>query len=128
MTSNMQQNEKRVLLVEDEANYRTVVLTVLRRAGLNCTFCVDGDHAIKKLAQEKYDLIIVDYLLPGPNGIEIIQWARKKGIDTPALIITNYPSDDLNEINKSLGRTKILEKSMFTASRIPDIVQALMIP
>jgi CheY-like chemotaxis protein len=128
MTSNIQQKEKRILLVEDDANYRTVVLTILRKAGLNCTFCVDGDHAIKKLAQEKYDLIIVDYLLPGPNGIEVIQWARKHGIDTPALIITNYPSDDLDKTNKALGHTKILAKSLFTTSSIPAIVQGLLTP
>ncbi len=127
MTSNIQSKEKRILLVEDEASYRTVVLATLRKAGLNCTFCVDGDNAIKKLEQEKYDLIIVDYLLPGPNGIEIVQWARKQGIDTSALVITNYPSDDLEKTNKALGHTRILSKSLFTTSSIPAIVQELLI-
>jgi DNA-binding response OmpR family regulator len=127
MTSNTMQNEKRILLVEDEASYRAVVLATLRKAGLKCSFCVDGDHAIKKLEQEKFDLIIVDYLLPGPNGFEIIQWARNQGIETSALLITNYPSDDLNKTHKVLEHTKILPKSAFTASSIPAIVQELLI-
>lgn len=126
MTSNTPPNEKRILLVEDEPTYRTLILLILRRAGINCTFCVDGDHAIQKLTQEKFDLLILDYLLPGPNGVEIVRSARKQGIDIPALIITNYPSDALNEITKSLGRTKVLAKPSFEMANLPAIVLEMM--
>jgi CheY-like chemotaxis protein len=88
-----QQKEKRILIIEDDHVYRTVLMSTLRKAGYNCTFCIDGDQAIKKLKQEKFDFLICDYLLPGTNGISIIRLAREQGIETPALLITNYPSE-----------------------------------
>ncbi len=121
-----QQKEKRILLIEDDHVHRTVVLSTLRRLGFQCTFCIDGDHAIKKLSQEKFDLLISDYLLPGTNGIEIIRLAREQGIDTPALLITNYPAEVLHVSNKGLGRTKIIAKISFNPDNMLKIVQGML--
>ena len=121
-----QQKEKRILLVEDDHVYRTVLLSTLRRIGFQCTFCIDGDHAIKKLLEEKFDLLISDYLLPGPNGIEIIRLARTHGIDIPALLITNYPAEVLHVSNKGLGRTKIIAKISFNPDNMLNIVQGML--
>jgi CheY-like chemotaxis protein len=119
------QKEKRILLIEDDFTYRTLILSVLRKSGFNCTFCIDGDHALKKLRQENFDLIITDYLIPGPNGIEIVRWARKQGIDIPMLVVTNYPSEVLSVSIKELGRTKIIAKTSFTVSNMVKIVQEM---
>ena len=105
-----QQKEKRILLIEDDHVYRTLLLSTLRTMGFKCSFCVDGDQAIKTLAREKFDLLICDYLLPGTNGVEIIRLARSQGIDIPALLITNYPTEVMHISNKALGRTKIISK------------------
>ena len=121
-----QQKEKRILLVEDDHVYRTVLLSTLRRIGFQCTFCIDGDHAIKKLLEEKFDLLISDYLLPGTNGIEIIRLARNQGIDIPALLITNYPAEVLHVSNKGLGRTKIIAKISFNPNNMLNIVQGML--
>ena len=126
MSPHTHRMEKRILLVEDELTYRTIILSILRKSGFHCTFCVDGDHALKKLAQEKFDLLIVDYLIPGPNGIEIVRWVRKHGIDIPALVITNYPSDELSENSKTLEHTKFLSKTSFNVSSMPKIVQEML--
>jgi CheY-like chemotaxis protein len=121
-----QQKEKRILLIEDDHVYRTVLLSTLRRLGFQCTFCIDGNQAIKKLSEEKFDLLISDYLLPGTNGIEIIRLARKQGIDTPALLITNYPAEVLHVSNKGLGRTKIIAKISFNPDNMLKIVQGML--
>lgn len=126
MSPHTKRKEKRVLLVEDEPSYRTSIMSVLRRAGIQCSFSVDGDHALKKLAQEKFDLLIIDYLIPGPNGIEVIKWARKHGIDIPALITTNYPSDELSEHAKLLGNTKVLSKPSYNMASIQKLVEDLL--
>ena len=115
-----------ILLVEDDAAYRTIVLSMLRRAGFTSSFAVNGDHAIKKLEQEKFDMIIIDYLLPGPNGLEVVRWARKHEINIPAIIITNYPSDELNLTDDLIGNTNILPKMAFTPTDILSIIQQMM--
>jgi CheY-like chemotaxis protein len=126
MSPQTQRKEKRILLIEDDLTYRTLTLSVLRKSGFHCTFCVDGDHALKKLEQEKFDLLIVDYLIPGPNGIEIVRWARKHGINIPALVITNYPSEELSENSKTLEHTKVLAKTSFSVSSMAKIVQEML--
>ncbi len=121
-----QQKEKRILLIEDDHVYRTVLLSTLRTLGYHCSFCVDGIQAYKTLSKEKFNLLIVDYLLPGTNGVEIIQSIRSKGVQTPALLITNYPAEVLNVSNKALGRTKILAKTSFNRENIPKIVDGML--
>jgi two-component system, OmpR family, alkaline phosphatase synthesis response regulator PhoP len=123
---NAQQKEKRILIIEDDHVYRSLLMSSLRKAGFNCAFCIDGDIAIKKLSQEKFDLLIADYLLPGTNGVEVIRLARKQGIDIPALLITNYPSELLDVSNKALGRTKIMAKALMLPDDMPKIVQGMM--
>jgi len=103
-----------------------LLLSSLRNMGYNCTFCVDGTQATKTLSKEKFDLLICDYLLPGTNGVEVIRLVRKHGIDTPALLITNYPSELLHVSNKALGRTKILSKPSFNPNNILKIVQGML--
>jgi CheY-like chemotaxis protein len=124
--SNNQQKEKRILLIEDDHVYRTVLLSALRTEGFNCTFCIDGNQAIKTLAREKFDLLITDYLLPGTNGVEIIRLAREQGIVIPALLITNYPTEVLHISNKALGRTKIISKISSNTTNMLKIVKGML--
>jgi DNA-binding response OmpR family regulator len=119
----MQNKEIHILLVEDDAAYRTLVLSILRRAGMKCTMCINGDQAMKKLSQDKYDLIISDYLLPGPNAIELIRWARNNKIGTPALILTNFPSEELQNKIKALSHAELISKSAFDPMSMPKIIQ-----
>ena len=118
--------EKKIIIIEDDHVYRSMLMSILRKAGFLCSFCIDGDHAVKKIKQERFDLIICDYLLPGTNGIEVIRSVRDEGILTPALLITNYPSELLHVSNKALGRTKIMDKVSFPPDDMPRIVQGMI--
>lgn len=124
--TNTQQKEKRILLVEDDHVYRTLLMSTLRTEGYNCTFCIDGNQAFKTLSRETFDLLITDYLLPGTNGVEIIRLARKQGIEIPALLITNYPTEVMHVSNKALGRTKIIAKTSFNPTNMLKIVQGML--
>lgn len=124
--TNAQQKEKRILIIDDDHVYRTLLIATLRKMGFYCTFCIDGNSAIKTLSREKFDLLICDYLLPGTNGVEIIKLARKNGIDIPALLITNYPTEVLHISNKALGHTKIISKTSFSPDNMLKIVQGMM--
>jgi len=117
---------KKILFVEDDLSYRTLILSILRKAGFRCIFCVNGDEALKKLEQEKFDLLITDYLIPGPDGIEVVRRMRSNNINIPALIITNYPSEELNEDSKTLEGAIVMSKSLLNASTIKEIVQDIL--
>ena len=125
MNPNNQQKEKSVLIVEDDAAYRNLVISTLRNAGIHCAFCVTGDQAMKRLTQERFDLLIMDYLLPGPSAVDVLQWARLKGINTPTLIVTNFPSDELRSKIKDLGHTHLMTKAVFDTESIPKVIEVM---
>jgi DNA-binding response OmpR family regulator len=77
-----------VLLVEDDRAIRTVLGDALQHDGHTLTTAADGDEAIALLRQRTFDLLILDVLLPGPSGLEILQFVRKQDQRTPVLLLT----------------------------------------
>ena len=75
----------RVLVVEDENDVRDLMLVHLKREGLQAVAVDNGEDALKLLANEKFDLAILDWMLPGVSGLEICKQFR----DTlPILMVT----------------------------------------
>ncbi|MGD8398662.1 MAG: response regulator transcription factor [Anaerolineae bacterium] len=79
--------EGRILVVEDEPNIREVVSLYLRRAGYDVTVVEDGDRAMEVLSDWLPDLVVLDLMLPGVDGLEITRWLRERG-DTPIIMLT----------------------------------------
>ncbi|MGD8849390.1 MAG: response regulator transcription factor [Anaerolineales bacterium] len=76
-----------ILVVEDEPSIREVVALYLERAGF-ITHCVeDGDAALKAIQEQSHDLVIMDLMLPGIDGLALTQYMRDRG-DTPIIMLT----------------------------------------
>ena len=90
---------KKVLVVEDD--HDIVDLLEIHLKDLNCELdkAYDGYVGMQKALVETYDLIILDIMLPGPDGMEILQKVRAKEIRTPILMLTAKAE----EIDKVLG-------------------------
>jgi two-component system phosphate regulon response regulator PhoB len=74
-----------VLVVEDEIDIRELMLVHLKREGIQVTSVDNGEDALKLLKREKFDLAILDWMLPGVSGLEICKQFR----DTlPILMVT----------------------------------------
>ena len=72
----MDANVRSVLLVEDDADVRLLVKTFLSRQGVIVDVAVDGEQAIAKLQQHRYDIVVLDIMLPKANGFEIAHEIR----------------------------------------------------
>jgi len=90
---------KKVLVVEDD--HDIVDLLEIHLKDLNCELdkAYDGHVGMQKALEETYDLIILDIMLPGPDGMEILRRLRAKEIRTPVLMLTAKAE----EIDKVLG-------------------------
>lgn len=90
---------KKVLVVEDD--HDIVDLLEIHLKDLNCELdkAYDGHTGLQKALTETYDLIILDIMLPGPDGMEILQKLRAKEIRTPIMMLTAKAE----EIDKVLG-------------------------
>jgi DNA-binding response OmpR family regulator len=80
-------DQARILVVEDEPSIREVVSLYLRRAGYQVTVVEDGQAALATLASGLPDLVVLDLMLPGVDGLEITRWLRERG-DTPIIMVT----------------------------------------
>lgn len=85
----------RVLVVEDDPGLRSVLGRGLREAGYVVDLVDDGDGAIDHLRAYEYGVCILDWRLPGRSGLEVLSWARRKGIAAPVLMLTarDAPAD-----------------------------------
>jgi DNA-binding response OmpR family regulator len=80
--------EKRVLLVEDDASLARTVVEGLSDEGFDVMHAADGQAAREALRAGEWDLVILDWWLPGPDGLEILAGHRREGGTTPVLFLT----------------------------------------
>jgi len=86
----------KILLVEDDDNINNTVKVFLTEKGYAVDACMNGDEALIKFYDNNYHLAILDIMLPGTNGLELLREFRKLN-NTPILMMTAL-SDDENQI------------------------------
>ena len=77
-----------VLFVEDEEALRMTVGDRLRNEGYRVDYAVDGDEGFEKATRLPFDLILLDLMLPGRNGLTMCRDIRRAGLATPILMLT----------------------------------------
>ena len=83
----------KILLVEDEDTLRLsmeIKLKVDDRYGV--VSCASGEEAIELLKQRTFDIVLLDYRLPGISGLEVLKWMHSEKIATPVIILSGYDS------------------------------------
>jgi DNA-binding response OmpR family regulator len=78
----------RVLVVEDEPLIAEFVASALGREGLRVDVVGDGDGALRAVAAEAYDLLVLDLVLPGRGGLEVCREIRRSDGRTPIIMLT----------------------------------------
>lgn len=88
----------RILIVDDEPSITEFVSYALQKEGYTADTAADGEEALQKIENSRYDLFIFDIMLPGIDGYELCRRVRAK-LDTPILFLSARDS----EINKVVG-------------------------
>ena len=104
----------RVLLVEDDAMIGKGLVTALAAAGMSVDWVRDGAQAESAVHEQGYAIVLLDLGLPHANGFEVLQAARREGIDTPVLIITARDHVDDRVAGLDLGADDYLVKPFET--------------
>ena len=81
-----------ILIVEDEAKMRRLLELDLGEEGFTTHAAADAESGLKLLASEKIDLIVTDFRLPGMNGLEFLQAAKRINASVPVVMMTAYGS------------------------------------
>jgi len=91
--------KKRILVAEDDANIRTGLLDALETEGYEPEGLANGASALAAFRQEKWDLLLLDVMMPEKSGYEVAREIRASGSDVPLLMLTAKGE----EIDKVLG-------------------------
>lgn len=78
----------RILIVEDEAKTATHLRDGLAEAGFEPRLCVDGPSALDAALMESFEALVVDIMLPGFSGLELVSRLRRKGVSAPVLFLS----------------------------------------
>jgi two-component system response regulator PilR (NtrC family) len=116
---------QRILVVEDEADLRRVLASLLKREGYKVDLAESGSSAIEMLGREVYDLIITDVRLPGATGIDVLGKAKEILPDAPVIVITAFASDETAEEARKLGAFNFITKPFDNEKIVADVGIAL---
>ncbi len=88
---------KKVLIIEDEQMLAEMYKDKFEDEGFAVSLAYDGEQGVEKALQEEPDILILDILLPGKEGLEVLGIVRKSGLwgrKVPVIMLTNLDSDD----------------------------------
>src|SRR3990170_4363624 len=79
---------RRLLLVEDDPSLRRALAFNLTREGYEVTSAADGEAALEAARNERLGLVLLDVMLPGMSGVEVLRVLRREGVTTPVIILS----------------------------------------
>jgi signal transduction histidine kinase len=109
----------RVLVIDDDDGVRQFIVESLQGSGYVVDAASNGLDGLKALEGQAHDLLIVDFAMPGMNGVEVIQAARRRTPDLPIILATGYA--DMAAVDAVMEPDRVLRKPF----RIDDLTTAV---
>jgi len=117
-----------ILIVEDDRFLRELIVQKLSKEKYNVFEAVDGEEGIKKIKEEKPDLVLLDLILPGIDGFEVLSQAKEEPevSKIPVIILSNLGQREDIERGLKLGAADYLIKAHFTPGEIIEKVKKIL--
>jgi two-component system alkaline phosphatase synthesis response regulator PhoP len=117
------EEKPRILLVEDEEALRHTLKLNFELEGYHVTTAVTGPQALEKMRGARFDLVVMDVMLPGMDGFNVVETSRLEGDDTPVLFLTarKAPADRIKGLrigDDHLGKPFELEELLLRVSKL----------
>lgn len=124
-TKNKTINDKTILVVEDEQALQEAIKLKLQKEGINVVTASSGEDAVGYLKKEKPNLVWLDVLLPGMNGLEVLRKIREdfKMKDLPVVVISVSAGQEKIKQALSLGAADYIVKSGYNLIEIINKVK-----
>jgi len=104
--------QRKVLIVDDDPIVRTSFDRVLSRKGYAVITAENGEEALRKLNEEKYDVVYTDIRMPGMSGLEVAERVKARRPWIPVVIVTGYGTDAAEARAKAAGVSGFLHKPL----------------
>lgn len=121
----------RILVVDDESTIRTLIEYNLSQEGFIVDTAEDGDEALQKTEGQDYDLILLDLMLPGRDGLAVTKTLRQEKNATPIIMLTAKDSETDKIVGLELGADDYVTKPFSVKellARIHAVLRRLEVP
>lgn len=116
----MKPQDKRVLIIEDDDFLRMLAMNKLKSAGFSVSVASDGQAGYTQCVALKPDLVLLDLLLPGLDGFQILEKLKNDGLlsTVKVIVFSNLGSQDDIQKASAFGVTNYMIKSSFTLDEL----------
>ncbi|HWY79124.1 MAG TPA: response regulator [Candidatus Sulfotelmatobacter sp.] len=114
---------RKILIAEDDFFIRDIYSKVFSLSGYDVQVAVDGTDALEKITSQKYDMVLLDIMMPRMTGIDVLKNVRAlttPAKDIPIFIITNLGQQNVIEEAFKLGMDGYILKSQVSPQQIVD--------
>lgn len=121
-------NKMNVLIIEDDKFLRDLIVQKLGREGFKTLEAVDGESGVKLAADEHPDVILLDLILPGLDGFEILRRLKSDGATSsiPVIVLSNLGQKEDMERALSVGAEDFMVKAHFTPGEIVGKIKSIL--
>lgn len=123
----MENKNIRILMVDDEADFRQLMTFWLKTKGYNVTTAIDGKNAIEMIKKDPPDIVFLDLRMPVLDGVEVLKRIRKFNKDIPVIVISAYLNDPVAKNLTSYGVSGVFYKGENFEDALPLLETALRI-
>ncbi|MDA3959714.1 MAG: response regulator [Planctomycetota bacterium] len=116
-------SKRRVLVVEDEIDARELLVLGLQDLGYECQGAADG-HQMLAAMRDSWDVLVLDIVLPGADGIELLNAVRTAGLSCSVVIMSSFASKERAIAALNSGADYLLEKP-FDVAQLHAVLQNL---
>jgi len=124
----MATSQKTILIIEDDKFLRELIVQKLVKEGFEISEAIDGTEGIKKIKEEKPALILLDLILPGIDGFEVLVKMKEDPLSAsiPVIILSNLGQKEDVERGLKLGAVDYLIKAHFTPGEIITKIKSIL--
>lgn len=117
-----------ILIIEDDKFLRELIAQKLIKEGYETSEAVDGEEGMRKIKEERPDMVLLDLILPGIDGFEVLSGMKNDPVlsQIPVIILSNLGQREDVEKGLKLGAVDYLIKAHFTPGEIIEKIKGAL--
>ena len=116
-------DKKAILVLEDEDVLSRALRIALENEGFEVDVASSGEVAIDKINESQFDFFLLDLVIPGIDGFEVLKKIREKNTEALVFVLSNLSDDESKERAKKLGADEYFVKSETLLSEISSYIK-----